>query len=422
MTTATPTTSILCHHGRTIDSCSICQQQKHAQIVSNLDTLLADARPRLLRIAELNGIPRDAADDIAQDTLVVAWRHLDNLHTPERFSAWLDGICRNVCKRYARAQSAPSSHALSLSEISHDDIHGPEGAASFAIADPGALDPLEELNREDMAALLDRALAYLPGETRELIELCYLAELPQREAAERLQLTIGALELRLHRARRLLRQVLNGKLRAEAEAFGLVDPEQSSGWREMRQWCWLCGKHRMRGIFEQQPGGQISLRVRCPDCSNRYDIDIMNTAGLIPMSGLQSFRPAIKRALQVLPHIYNSSKLEGICPLCKASIRRNIIADTIPSVNLSIPGRIWLVSHCDNCGLCATDVVSLLISDPEVMNFILYRNRIVSEPATRTEYGGQQVICECLTDVTSAERLTILVDAKTLQIVARFKE
>ena len=205
MTTATPTSSILCHHGRTIDSCSICRQQKHAQIVSNLDTLLADARPRLLRIAELNGIPRDAADDIAQDTLVEAWRHLDNLYTPGRFSAWLDGICRNVCKRYARAQSAPSAHALSLSEISQDDIRGLEGAASFAIADPGALDPLEELNREDMAALLDRALAYLPGETRELIELCYLAELPQREAAERLQLTIGALDLRLHRARRLLR-------------------------------------------------------------------------------------------------------------------------------------------------------------------------------------------------------------------------
>jgi RNA polymerase sigma-70 factor (ECF subfamily) len=225
------------------------------QLVTNIDTLLADARPRLLRLARMNGIPHDVADDVVQETLVEAWRHLENLHTPERFSAWLDGICRNVCRRQARTQKTLSLQNVSLTDLEQDGTGETEDAASFDIPDPQAIDPVELLNREDMAILLDRALGYLPAETRELVELCYLAELPQREVAAQLGVTTGALELRLHRARKLLRQVLNWELGAEAEAFGLLDAERSAGWRETRQWCWCCGKQRLRAIFEQQPGG-----------------------------------------------------------------------------------------------------------------------------------------------------------------------
>lgn len=73
-----------------------------------------------------------------------------------------------------------------------------------------------------MAVLLDRAMSYLPDSARDAVELCYLAELPQAEAAARLGMTISALETRLHRARKQLRQVLNGALRADAESFGLA--------------------------------------------------------------------------------------------------------------------------------------------------------------------------------------------------------
>lgn len=55
-------------------------------------------------------------------------------------------------------------------------------------------------------SLLERALGELSGKAREVVELCYLVELPQREAALRLGLTISALEARLHRARRQICQ------------------------------------------------------------------------------------------------------------------------------------------------------------------------------------------------------------------------
>jgi RNA polymerase sigma factor (sigma-70 family) len=416
------TSPILCHHGQTIESCGVCRQRTHTQLVTNIDTLLADARPRLLRLTRMNGIPQDIADDVVQETLMEAWRHIENLHTAERFSAWLDGICRNVCRRQARTQATLSRQNASLTDLRQDTEHEHDDAPSFDIPDPQAIDPAELLNREDMATLLNRALAYLPAETRELVELCYLAELPQREVAAQLGMATGALELRLHRARKLLRQVLNGELRAEAEAFGILDAEQSSGWQETRQWCWLCGRQRMRGIFERQSDGTINLRVRCPDCSNRYDMDIINTSGLVSMNGLQSFRPAIKRVFQSVPRLYLSSLQESVCPFCKASTRTSVNVDSIPIHNFSIPGRVWLVSYCANCGFCVTDVVSILLSNPEVMNFALHHTRLVSEPIQWLEYAGRQTLCARLTDMTSAERLTILADPEPLEIVAMFKK
>jgi hypothetical protein len=80
-----------------------------------------------------------------------------------------------------------------------------------------------------------------------VVDLCYLRDLPRREAALYLGVTVGALEERLRRARRQLKLVLNGPLRADAEAFGLaVDPERAFSWRETREWCMFWGRHRLR--------------------------------------------------------------------------------------------------------------------------------------------------------------------------------
>jgi RNA polymerase sigma-70 factor (ECF subfamily) len=240
----------------------------------------------------------DMADDVVQETMMEAWRHIENLRDPQRFHAWLDGICRNVCRRYHTPDGA--LHRLfSLSNLAYDNETKNASDASLALPDPFAIDPAEELSQRDLATLLDHAMEYLSPDARKLLAMCYLAEIPQREAALQLGLTIGALELRLHRARKQLRQVLNGALHADAESFGLaLDPVQVQGWRETRQWCWLCGKHRMIGLFETLPNGRVALRLRCPACFNRYGFDVINSGGLLSMEGLSSFRPAIKRLYQ----------------------------------------------------------------------------------------------------------------------------
>lgn len=100
--------SLLCRHGQTLRGCAICQTgeaRTHSGLNAQLEELLAAARPRLLRLARLNGIVGDRAEDVVQETCIEAWQHLEGLREPDRFAAWLDGICRNVCKRQLRAST-----------------------------------------------------------------------------------------------------------------------------------------------------------------------------------------------------------------------------------------------------------------------------------------------------------------------------
>src|SRR5579883_3191787 len=195
------------------------------------------AEPRLLRLARLQHIAPAAVEDVVQETLLEAWRSLAHLRDEARFDAWLDGICRNVCQRHQRKQGILQARETALDVVD-------AAADPFAqMADPATFDPVEELTRKDMVFLLDRALGYLSPAQRAVVEQHYLAEIPQRELAARMGLTLSALEARLHRARGQLARVLSHDLRAEAAALGLaLAPEDAAGWRESRLWCIFCGR------------------------------------------------------------------------------------------------------------------------------------------------------------------------------------
>nr|MDQ2717747.1 sigma-70 family RNA polymerase sigma factor [Chloroflexota bacterium] len=288
-------------------------------LVNNIEKIVAAAQPRLARLARMQGVAPDGVEDVVQETFVEAWRHLEHLREPERFDAWLNGICRNVCLRWARSRDTAARRQAPFSTLRAGELDGSETPEQVDdLPDPLALDPAEELSRQGLTALLDRAMGYLPAGTREALTMHYLAEMPHDEVALRLGVTINALEVRLHRARRQLRQVLNNELRADAEEFGLtLDAEQETGWRETNMWCFICGRQRLLGIFEPLPGGNVNMRLRCPICS-AHGCDITQTGDLIPLN-LHSFRPAFKRVLQVFPRFYSQAFTTGYhpCPMCK---------------------------------------------------------------------------------------------------------
>jgi RNA polymerase sigma factor (sigma-70 family) len=210
--------------------------------------------------------------------LLTAWRRLDQLRTPERFDAWLDAICRNRCRMYLRRVRIPVARGQGgLAVLSLDRLMTGESAASGDVPDPRIGDPVEELSRQDLTSLLDHALGELPTSRREALELRYVDEVPERQAADQLGVSVSALEARLHHARLQLRRVLGGPLRSEAEHFGLVWHTDVSepGWQETRIWCDLCGRRRLLGIFERKDCGETWMRLRCPDCSKRFHIDRM---------------------------------------------------------------------------------------------------------------------------------------------------
>ena len=71
---------------------------------------LAEARPRLVRLARVYGVAPDAAEDAAQETLLVAWRRADHTAATERLDAWLNTICHHVAQHYIRASQRRALH------------------------------------------------------------------------------------------------------------------------------------------------------------------------------------------------------------------------------------------------------------------------------------------------------------------------
>ena len=410
------TAELVCRHGTRLQSCSICQPSlphAHEAFAGTIGEIVEAARPRLLRVAHMSGIGPDEAEDVVQETCIEAWRHLEKLREPERLSAWLDGICRNVCKRHIRAQ-ATMPHMSALPE-SLDE-------AGIDLSDPLAIDPTEELERQDMQVLLDRALGHLSESTRELIKLCYLAELPQREVAQRLDMSLGALELKLHRARRQLHQILHGELRDDAQAFGLfLDVDEAMGWQETRHWCFMCGKQHLRGIVERQPGGVAVMRLRCPECSPRYNIDFVNTGNYPALGPIRSFRPAVKRWMQAGAEFYQTCLNQRRCPICQSPVQIQIIdrSTLVPPHSLydALPLGIYARVDCPSCGTGFCEAYIPVLLHTAIRDFIL-RPRVLYEPAIFTTYAGQDAISFRLADLGGTDVLTVIAHPQTLQLMA----
>src|SRR3712207_2689635 len=87
------------------------------EAVRHLASLAPEDRDRMVRFcARLSG-DAHAAEDLAQETLVEAWRHLHALKSPDVCQSWLFGIARNVCLRARRRAGREAvRHALSFDE------------------------------------------------------------------------------------------------------------------------------------------------------------------------------------------------------------------------------------------------------------------------------------------------------------------
>jgi RNA polymerase sigma factor (sigma-70 family) len=406
-----------------IDNEALIQEDEYTTLTNELEKLLAAAQPRLVRLALAHGVAPDSVEDVVQETLVTAWQNLAHLRSSDRFEAWLNGICRNVSMRWTHAQGTVDRRQSPFSSLQPTEENDTEICA-LDIADPQALDLAEELNRQDLATLLDRAMEHLPAATRKALEMHYIAEMPQREVALQLGMTINALEVKLHRARRQLRQILHSELRVDIEAFGLTldNDTVTQGWRETSIWCCICGRRRLQGIFEPQPAGDVGLRMRCPACSTTDNMDIISTGNMASFADMRSFRPAFKRVLQLVPSFYTQAFATGHqrCPHCSNIVPLGgIEPETLPA---PFYRRLSIVLDCPTCGKITSSIFALCIAYPPAYQFIMQHERYIIEPEELIEYEGQAAILAHISDVLSSAQLSLILHRHTLQLLTSFQK
>jgi RNA polymerase sigma factor (sigma-70 family) len=399
-------------------------------LLTDQDGILTTTRRRLARLARARRMEPQLVDDVIQETLLEAWSHLDRLRSPAGFHPWVDEICRNVCRRVNRKRQqdalrhAPARRVAGplpeLAESENDD-------ALFDLLAPARCDPFEELSRQDLTGLLDRAIGALPPDARQAVELSYLVDLPRAEVASRLRLSQGALDTRLHRARRQLRQALNGPLRAEAEAYDLaLDEVPAEQWQATRMWCPRCARRRLEGYFVRFEGAEgPNLHVRCPECARRDGHDTAHSMGLVSLAGLRSFRPAWKRTMQGLSERVTRA-LSGEGHRCFWCGRLALLTVQAASATPSGVPACWIRTDCAHCGVegdtghntCLPSVDQLVYwSDSRVRQFLLRHPRCVSSLGPEIEREGADALPFHLSDLDGGERLTVVAHRQTLRIL-----
>ena len=146
---------------------------------------------------------QEAAEDVAQDTFLRAYRFLHTYDFSRRFATWLYTIARNLCIDRVRDEQRRGACTVSESVLS------PEG-----LAVRGGADPLSILEGREQRERLLEGIRQLPEKYRTPILLCYAQGLSYQEISDILGISLNNTKIRIFRAKKLILKAL-GLLAAE---------------------------------------------------------------------------------------------------------------------------------------------------------------------------------------------------------------
>ncbi len=134
---------------------------------------------------------REAAEDLVQDVFVRILKYRHTYRDDSCFETWMFRIARNARADYFRRRNTKLTVAL------EEDLE-----PTFA-----GLDPAQALERSSDASLLRRALMKLPDDRRELLVLARYRGMRYEQIGSLLEIDVGAVKVRVHRALKQLREL-----------------------------------------------------------------------------------------------------------------------------------------------------------------------------------------------------------------------
>lgn len=140
----------------------------------------------------------DDAQEVSQEAFVRAFRSLQSLQEPKRFSAWLIRIVSNLSLNFRRARRPHLSLSL-------EDDGG--GTISDRLADGGRRERsgLEIAESEELREILEAAVDTLPEPQRLALVLFAMEQMPQKEVAAIMECSVEMVKWNVFQARKNLK-------------------------------------------------------------------------------------------------------------------------------------------------------------------------------------------------------------------------
>ncbi len=150
----------------------------------------------------------EEAEELVQETMIVAYGKLHDFHGGARFGTWIHGIARNLCRNRSRKRA----------ELLSDD-----GVLEPAAPTTGML---RQLRRDERARILtDVSREALTAEEQEAVHMRYVLELPLPEIEQVLRLGRGQARVMLQRSKRRLGRALTRELERLGHGASLFDSQ-----------------------------------------------------------------------------------------------------------------------------------------------------------------------------------------------------
>ncbi len=151
----------------------------------------------------------DDANDLLQDTYMKAFRFINSFQQGTNAKAWLFRILKNsFINDYRKKSKEPSK--VDYQEV--ETVYNSTEDAEYESTTDLRIEAVQDLIGDEVAT----ALNSLPVDFRTVIILCDIEGFTYEEMAKILDIPIGTVRSRLHRARNLLKE----KLRSYAKSMG----------------------------------------------------------------------------------------------------------------------------------------------------------------------------------------------------------
>lgn len=154
------------------------------------------SRPLYSLIVQIVGCPEDA-EELLQDVFLKAFRNLSGYKRESKLSTWLYRIAYNV------AISATRKKKHEFLYIEESTINNVPDEKADEVIDLAAGE--EQINR------LVSAIDHLSAEEKALITLFYYEDKSIEEISEVMKLSVSNVKVRLHRTRKKIYVLMNGK-------------------------------------------------------------------------------------------------------------------------------------------------------------------------------------------------------------------